>query len=121
MTSLDTLLSNIKQCDEDLKSAHSFLAEAHELVAGATAALAKAQEEFDRAVSEARGVPYSGPHAATGAISAAPAASAPATQFAGPLPPPVPVPPRADTGRPMAVPGLPAHLAVPDDREEEVG
>lgn len=120
--SLDTLLGTIKQCDEDVKSAHSYLGDAQALVAGAEAALLAAQHAFDRAVCEARGVAFvpgtpahiPGP----GATNASPPASGATTEFAPPLPPPVPVGPR------VLIPGSdhrPAHMRDDDDRPEDIG
>ena len=119
--SLDTLLADIKRCDEDVKSAHGFLAEAQQLVIGAEAALAKAQQDFDRAVADARGMPYTAAPQreipAPGAADASPPAVAPGTHFAPPLPPPVPVGPYVTgvggTGR--------GNFTDDDNRPEGVG
>ena len=120
--SLDTLLAAIKQCDEDVKSAHGFMLEATEMHSLAVAALANAQEAFDRAVCEARGVAYvPGTPAhipAPVAPNASPPASGATTEFAPPLPPPVPVGPR------VLIPGSdhrPAHMRDDDDRPDGIG
>jgi hypothetical protein len=114
MTDLNALLGAITKCDEELKSAHSLLADAQALVVTSEAALLKAQEAFDRAVCDARGLPYATPVRATSMRSAAVEAEVSQPGFAPPLPPPVPVGPRA-------VAGLPPHLAEPDDRPEGIG
>lgn len=115
---LNALLATIAECDKEVKSSHALLADAQVLVKQSEAHLATAQEAFDRAVCEARGVAYTPPQGAS--IPACDVATGPYEYQ--PLPPPVPVGPagpRQVTGG-MAGP-MPAHLSDPDDRPEGIG
>lgn len=121
MSDLNAMLARIRECDEELKSSYLLRDDAASLVVRSQEALALAQEAFDRAVCEARGVEYIGPAReqpeAPAETDPVPAPARGQT-FAPMLPPPMPVARHFDTGQGAA---LPYHLATPDDREEGVG
>lgn len=127
MSDLNALLQKIRECDEEMKSAHNAREHAEMLYTMTRQELAEAQLAFDKAVAAARGVDWVAPAegSRTGASApteAVPAANVPVrdhstTRFAPPLPPPVPVGPHADTGR---GPGY-GNFTNDDDRPEGIG